>query len=994
MPLPQETIYPVLATRYSDSALALYFTPTAADLAFAQSGAKQLRPQTALLILLKVTQHLHYVPALNDVPYSVIKFISAFLGDRAAIQKRDLLVYERSGTFRRHCRSVRNYLGFDQTDAQRRSFCMEQGKPFAEVKDNLVDILNALIESLIRHDYELPAFATLEKLARSCRASANNAHYDRLSGGLTEVQITRIESLYAVADEAPFSEWQRLKQDPAKPTINAIRTFLKEFHWLRDLAAAVPSIDTLPQSKREQFRYEALALHSSDMRELKCSKRLALAITLIQTQWAQSLDDLTEMLCKLVADLETEGRLAYQEDILENQGRADQLVRDFQSVLQTYHEVKTVRSATKRWQSLENAFPRDPHNLLESCEAHLSRHAHGDRPYVVLAFRKKRALLYDILKTLPVATQYDYHPLMEIKETLLTVRNALIPDKTRIQIDARQLKHFSPDWQKLMILDDRESPTLWVDPYALEAAWFIAIKDALKTFNVYVQGAQKYGDPNELLVSWEEFSDLVPTYGELNDLPVEPIAFVNKLKQELNDAAKDVDERFPKLKGVAIHNDRLVLKKAFTHYKSETLEPLRQAIGQLLPKVSIIDVITDTVRWLNLDKLFKPHSGFEGKLKDSTFRLIVTLFCYGCNIGAQQTKESIKSLSRKQIAWLNARYANQRSLDDAIAKAVSQYASMALPKLWGDGSRAAADGTHRPMYDANLMSEFHLRYRERGAIGYYIVSDQYIALFSHFISCGMHESWFILDGVAQNALDIKPQILHGDTHAQNFVVFGLAYLLGIQLMPRIRGIKHLTFFKADRKTTYQNIEALFDEVIQWKCIEKSLPEMLRIVVSIQRGKITPSAILRRLNTYSQKNDLCRGFQELGKFARTIFLLKCISDPELRKIIHRETNKSEQLNAFLDWLFFGNGGVIRENNRFNQEKIVKYHHLVSALVVLFNTHHMTKALESLRKNGFPINKDDVKHLSPYHTSGINLLGNYHPDLSKPLEPIKTELDWDE
>lgn len=88
-----------------------------------------------------------------------------------------------------------------------------------------------------------------------------------------------------------------------------------------------PSIEKLSQSKREQFRYEALALHSCDMRELKCSKRLALAITLIQTQWAQSLDDLTEMLCKLIADLETEGRLAYQEEILENQGRADQLVR-------------------------------------------------------------------------------------------------------------------------------------------------------------------------------------------------------------------------------------------------------------------------------------------------------------------------------------------------------------------------------------------------------------------------------------------------------------------------------------------------------------------------------------------------------------------------------------------------------------------------------------------------------------------------------------------
>ena len=75
----------------------------------------------------------------------------------------------------------------------------------------------------------------------------------------------------------------------------------------------------------------------------------------------------------------------------------------------------------------------------------------------------------------------------------------------------------------------------------------------------------------------------------------------------------------------------------------------------------------------------------------------------------------------------------------------------------------------------------------------------------------------------------------------------------------------------------------------------------------------------------------------------------------------------------------------------QEKIIKYHHLVTALVVLFNTHHMTKALASLKKEGFPIIKDDLKHLSPYHKFGINLLGNYQPDLKRNLEPIATTLD---
>lgn len=43
---------------------------------------------------------------------------------------------------------------------------------------------------------------------------------------------------------------------------------------------------------------------------------------------------------------------------------------------------------------------------------------------------------------------------------------------------------------------------------------------------------------------------------------------------------------------------------------------------------------------------------------------------------------------------------------------------------------------------------------------------------------------------------------------------------------------------------------LFSDVIDWRLIELHLPAMLRVAVSIKTGKITPSAILRRLGTYS------------------------------------------------------------------------------------------------------------------------------------------------
>ena len=80
------------------------------------------------------------------------------------------------------------------------------------------------------------------------------------------------------------------------------------------------------------------------------------------------------------------------------------------------------------------------------------------------------------------------------------------------------------------------------------------------------------------------------------------------------------------------------------------------------------------------------------------------------------------------------------------------------------------------------------------------------------------------------------------------------------------------------------------------------------MLSIKAGCINASTILRRLGTYSRKNRLYQAFSELGRVIRTGFLLRYMSDQDLRSTIQAATNKSEALNRFLKWIFFGGEGV--------------------------------------------------------------------------------------
>ncbi len=95
--------------------------------------------------------------------------------------------------------------------------------------------------------------------------------------------------------------------------------------------------------------------------------------------------------------------------------------------------------------------------------------------------------------------------------------------------------------------------------------------------------------------------------------------------------------------------------------------------------------------------------------------------------------------------------------------------------------------------------------------------------------------------------------------------------MGIRLMPRIRHWKHLTFYKPTRDAHSEHLDTLFTEMVDWNLLATHLPDMLRVVLSIKAGRITPSTILRKLSTYNQKNKLYQAFRELGRVVRTMFL---------------------------------------------------------------------------------------------------------------------------
>lgn len=980
-----ETAYPRLKPDPTLKELQDIYTPTEAELAFVAATATRPTAQLAVLVHLKLFQRLGYFTLLADVPERIIQHIAQTAGDRRSVPIEQLHSYDSSGAKRVHIAKLRDYLRVRVLDPDGRTWLATVAETAAETKHIIPDIVNVLLEELVHHRYELPAFSTLERLAIQARERVHDRYFGRIADALTPAVRALIDDLLVSPDDA-FSGWQALKREPKRPTNKEVRFYLQHIRRLQHLAEQLPAID-VPVPKLKQYRAMARALDASELAELKPTKRYALAAIFIRAQYARTLDDAADVFIRLIQKLESSAQqrlVAYQ---LEHSKRADLLIGQLKDILQAYQVEGT---DTQRVDAIGNALVTEVPVLLAECEEHMAYAGKNYLPFLLQPYATMRPLLLNCLEIMGLrSTSHDatMERMIAALQALRGQRRELI-EASALGLDPEgDFTWLSSAWRRHVF---GKSATLagrgWLHRKYFELAVLAQIKDELKSGDLYIPHGERYDDYREQLVDEATFAQELEAYGEVSGLPTDAAVFVRGLREELAALADAVDQRFPENVHAELVDGRLILKRLQRTEVSRAIVSLDGVITERLPPTSIVDVLVDAAHWLQLHQHFRPIAGTDSRVDELLRRVVTTLFCYGCNLGPTQTARSVKGFSRRQISWLNLKYVTEETLDKAIVEVINTYNKFELPGYWGSGKSASADGTKWSVYEQNLLSEYHIRYGGYGGIGYYHVSDKYIALFSHFIPCGVHEAVYILDGLLANTSDIQPEIVHGDTQAQSYPVFGLAHLLGIQLMPRIRGIKDLTFFRPEPGRPYKNIQALFGESIDWGLIETHLHDMLRVTVSIKLGKITASTILRRLGTYSRKNKLYFAFRELGKAIRTMFLLRYIDDVDVRKTIHAATNKSEEFNGFIKWAFFGGEGIIAENILHEQRKIVKYNQLVANMIILHNVERMTRILAELGDEGMGISAEVLAGLSPYRTSHINRFGDYTLDLSREIAPL--------
>jgi TnpA family transposase len=977
----ERTAYPRFKRALTRHELQTLYTPTADEQTFIEQQTQTDSLRLSMLVLLKTFQHLGYFPRLDKVPAAVVDHVRRALHLPTSVP----IGYGHARTLYRHHATIRSYLKVTTYGKQARHVAVLAVYQAAQIMNHPADLINVALAELIHQRYELPAFSTLDHLVQRIRTLVNRRVFQQVLASLSPDEQQVLEHLLTVKPPQRRSDFSRLKDPPPRATLTHLAEWQRRLTWLLAHGEVDRHLEGIPHAKVKHFAAEARALDADGLRDMTLPKRLTLLLSLIHHTRVTTRDQLVTMFLKRMSTLHTCGKDELQALRERQRATTEQLLTVFKDVLHTTEAAGDDATVGHQIRALLHD-SGGVDSLLQDCEAIAAYNGNNYLPLVWKFYRSHRSTLFRMMRAIDIRATTQDHSLLTALEYLLTheyTRKEHIPATVSLGFASEQ-------WQRTVLVRKRKAHVF--NRRHFEVCVFSYLAHELKTGDLCVPGSEEYADYREQLLSWEECVPLVPAYCQEFGLPTTAQGFVTHLQSWLAETADRVDQTYPANEQLVINDQgEPTLKRLLRKDPPPGMAELETAIAERMPERSVLDILCSVQHWTEWTRHFGPPSGADPKIEHALEKYLVTTFGYGCNLGPAQTARHTRGRFPDHIlTHVHHHHISTPKLEAALRDLINGYSRLGLPKLWGTGQTAAADGTKYDLREQTLLVEYSIRYGSSGGIAYHHVSDMYIALFSHFIACGVWEAIYIIDGLLRNQSDIQPDTVHADTQGQNEPVFGLTHLLGIKLMPRIRNWKELIFYRPSKEAQYRHIDALFRDVIDWKLLETHWQDLLRVVLSIQAGKVLPSTLLRKLTNYSRKNKLYQAFRELGRVVRTVFLLEYIADPQLRRQITAATNKVEAFNGFSAWLFFGGEGMITDSAPEEQEKRIKYKEVIANAVILQNVVDMTQVLRTLSEEGVGISREMAAGLSPYLTRNIKRFGDYTLDMTIPPQPFQEDL----
>jgi hypothetical protein len=327
----ERSAYPRFASKVSTRELVQHFTLSGAEIEWAKSKVRGLRLQHAILVNLKCFQLLHYFPADEDIPNEVMAHVATVLGFNNS--GKPLQELSPATRYRQHA-AARQYLNISPFYGKKgRLVAVRAAQDAALIVQQRVDLVNAIIDELVRQRYELPAYSTLENIADVVASSGESKLINLVDSRLNDGERAGLDALLdgqVVSQRSPFD---RIKQSPRRLSRSNMETLIDQLTWLEGLGDVGRPLAGLATQKVRYLASHAMTLDASDLKDLKPAKRYALMLAVIQRRRSRVRDDIAEMFVRRMAKIHKRAKEELKAIILGQRARTETLIAKLADVL-------------------------------------------------------------------------------------------------------------------------------------------------------------------------------------------------------------------------------------------------------------------------------------------------------------------------------------------------------------------------------------------------------------------------------------------------------------------------------------------------------------------------------------------------------------------------------------------------------------------------------------------------------------------------------------
>lgn len=913
-----------------------------------------------------------FLSNLSQVPASVVLYLAHQLN------LTDVAVWSEyigGRTQRRHRERIRELYGYEDFHASSRAFRLLRSL-YARAwltEENPLVLFDYATAWLVQNQVLLPGATTLERLIAHIINRADKRLWSRLNHLLSEEQAQQLKGLLQTEKEERFSKLERLRRPERRVSAPAMKSAMARLEQVRAVGVNHIVLSGFPVGRLKAMARYGLMAWAAAIGDLGDDRQLATLLVTVHELEAVLQDEVLDILVMMVnekfKDAQKAGLQARLQLMAQLDAAALQLCEACQLILDDKVPSSEVRPAI---------FQQIPREQLEKAVILVGKEAPSHAPHyfdqLVHSYLSLRLFLPLLLKTITFDGLSAGEDILAAWHFLYRLDHET--PKPDVQ-DAPQALISGNAWRAVVFNQEKV-----IDRRYYTFCILHQLIAALHRRDIFIAPSRRWQDQRLQLLQGQAWQKVQPKVCAALGKSTDGKAEVKKLAKQLDQLYRQVAKRFAKNKAISLkkkkEQERIRLHKQEKVPESTQFKQFHQAVYELLPELDLPDLLLEIHQMTGFADEFTHISEKQAQVEDLPLSICAVLLAEACNVGIEDVVRSdVPALRRSRLLWVQQNYIRDETLTRANARLVAAQADLPLAQLWGGGEVASADGQRFkvPIETTNAAPSWKYFGEGQGVTFFTFTSDQFTSFYGIVIPGAVREALYILDGLLEQQTVLQPMEVMTDTAGYTDMVFGLFWLLGYQFSPRLRDIGKTWFWRINKKARYGALNRLTHHYINTNLIVDNWDDCLRAAGSLRLGMLSASAFMKTLQASKGSSSLAKAIAELGRIAKTFYLLNYIDDPAYRRRILRQLNRGEQRHQLARAVFHGRKGELHKKYQEGQEDQLGALGLVVNLIVLWNTLYIHKAIEHLKHRGLPVRQEDIKRLTPLGFDHIRLTGRY-------------------